>query len=68
LPPVPVWWNTSTPYPSSSSRSRAAVTHGVVTPHIEATISGFAVSGVSAGAVAMPASAADALPMICASS
>ncbi len=63
-PPVPVWWKTRTSYPSSSSCSRAAVTHGVVTPNIDAPISGRASPGSGMDAEAMPAIAAAALPMI----
>ena len=62
-PPAPVAWKTSTSYPSSSSRSRARVTHGVVTPNIVAPTSGFA---SSAGTVActIPAIAPAAFVMI----
>ncbi len=62
-PPVPVAWKTRTSYPSSSSRSRARVTHGVVTPNIVAPTSGFT-SSASSCAFAMPAIAPAAFARI----
>ena len=55
---------TRTSYPSSSSRSRAVVTHGVVTPNIDAPISGRVAPGSGIDAEAMPAIAAAAFPMM----
>jgi hypothetical protein len=64
IPPTPVQWKTSTSYPSSSKRARAASTAGVVTPNIVAATTGL--SGAESGGVAvtMPAIAAAAFERI----